>query len=122
MRTKLKQATLAFMALILTLLLLHSNFEAFCFIYPGIYTRYAPGYSDQAWGQVSTGMTVQAIQQLLGEPLNIQRKERSEIWSYTLDGKCGWRGRKLADYAWLCRQVQIDEGRVARVESSIRYD
>jgi outer membrane protein assembly factor BamE (lipoprotein component of BamABCDE complex) len=122
LRLKLKQAFAVASALTLTLLLFHSNLEAYCFFYPAIDTRFATGFSEKAWSQVSTGMTTQVVQKILGEPLLVRRTGDGEVWSYTMDGKCMWGSLKLADYAWLCRQIYVNEGRVREVVQSIRYD
>lgn len=88
----------------------YAQTEAYCFFYPSIDTRFAPGYSEQAFSQIKTGMTIQAVQQQLGQPLHVQQHAKGELWSYTQDGKCTW-----GDWAWLCRQVDFHEGRVVEV-------
>ena len=80
----------------------YSRIEAYCFFYPGIDTKYAPGFSERLFSQVSTGITAQAVQQKLGIPLYIQSHAKGDLWFYTLDAKCKW-----GDWAWLCRQVNI---------------
>src|SRR4051794_22113378 len=90
----------------------YAHLEAYCFFYPGIDTQYAPGFSESAFSQVTTGMTAQAVRQLLGSPLNVQSwKDGREVWAYTLDGKCKW-----GDWAWLGRTVKFRNGAVTVIE------
>lgn len=95
--------------------------ESYCVFSPGIDTQFAPGFSEQAFSQVQTGMTVQAVQQKLGLPLAVHRyvedRKEGEIWSYTLDGKCKW-----GDWAWLRRQIAFREGKVVEVIKRVSYD
>ena len=95
----------------------YAHTESYCFFYPGIDTQYSPGFSEQAFSQVTTGMTAQAVQQKLGAPLYIQHHADGDLWFYTLDGKCKW-----GDWAWLCRQVNIRDGKVNEIFSYISYD
>jgi hypothetical protein len=96
----------------------YSQIEAYCFFYPGIDTQYAPGFSEQAFSQIATGMTVRAVQQRLGTPLDVQiTADGRQLWAFTLDGKCKW-----GDWAWLGRQVIIRDGRVIEVVKRVYYD
>lgn len=95
----------------------YAHLEAYCFFTPSIDTQYAPGFSEQAFSQISTGMTAEVVQQKLGAPLNIYQHAKGELWSYTLDGKCKW-----GDWAWLCRAVNIKDGRVDEIISEVSYD
>ena len=98
-------------------LFLYGQTESYCFFYPGIDTKYAPGFSEQAFSEVATGMTAEAVQQKLGAPLSIQHHSKGDLWFYTLDAKCKW-----GDWAWLCRQVNIREGRVDEITSRVCYN
>jgi len=95
----------------------YAHMEAYCFFYPCIDTRYAHGFSEKAFSQITTGMTSEFVQQMLGAPLRIHHHAGGDIWSYTLDAKCMW-----GDWAWLCRQVNIRDGRVDEVINEVRYD
>ena len=88
----------------------YAHIESYCFFYPGIDTQYAPGFSEQAFSQVTIGMTAEAVQQKLGVPLYVQHHANGDSWCYTLDGKCQW-----GDWAWLCRQVNIRDGKVDEI-------
>ena len=97
---------------------IYGHLEAYCVFYPGIDTYYAAGYSEVAFDQVSTGMTAQAVEALLGKPLHSHtNKEDSVRWCYTGDGKCFW-----GDFAWLGRELIFRTNRVATVERIIYYD
>jgi len=87
---------------------------------PGIDTRYAPGFSEQAFAQVRVGMPEIEVRQLLGEPLSAfpgHDREYDYILSYTGDGACSW-----GDFAWKHRWVKIREGRVQGVDRGWSYD
>ena len=96
-----------------------SHTESHCFLYPGIDTHYAPGYSESAFSQVSTGMTIQAVEKLLGSPLHSHTDKDGRLrWCYTGDGKCsGW-----ADFAWLGREIFFRDDRVVEVFKHVYYD
>jgi outer membrane protein assembly factor BamE (lipoprotein component of BamABCDE complex) len=99
----------------------YAHTESYCFFYPSIDTQFAAGFSDQAFSQVATGMTMQAVQQKLGLPLAvhsyIENTEQGELWSYTLDGKCKW-----GDWAWLRREIDFRNGKVVEVTKRVSYD
>lgn len=99
----------------------YAHTESYCFFYPSIDTQFAPGFSEQAFSQVATGMTMQAVQQKLGSPLYVQQyvenSNKGELWFYTLDAKCKW-----GDWAWLCRQIDFREGKVVEVIKRVSYD
>ena len=62
-------------------------------------------------------MTTTLVREKLGQPLYVQYHADGELWFYTLDGKCRW-----GDWAWLCRQVEIREGRVVKVIKQVLYN
>ena len=97
----------------------YAHLEAYCFFYPGIDTQYAAGYSEQAFSQITPGMTVHAVQEKLGAPLHSQTNRESGRleWYYTLDGKCRW-----GDWAWLVRAVYFADGRVVELVKRVEYD
>src|SRR6185369_13840979 len=84
----------------------YSHSESYCFFNPGIDTKYAAGYSEQAFSEVTTGMTVETVQHKLGAPLYAQtnREDGRLEWYYTNDGKCKW-----GDWAWLVRAVYFND-------------
>jgi hypothetical protein len=95
-----------------------THLEVYCSFYPGIDTEYSPGFSEPAFSELVTGMTIQAVQQKLGTPLYIQTtRDRRQAWSYTLDGKCKW-----GDWAWLQRQVIFHDGVVIEVIKRVIYN
>jgi len=95
----------------------YAHLEAYCYFYPGIDTQYASGFSEQAFSQISTGMTAELVQRKLGAPLYVQHHAGGDLWFYTLDAKCKW-----GDWAWLCRQVNVRDGRVDEIIRRINYD
>ena len=83
--------------------------EGYCFLWPGIDTKYAPNYNERSFGRVEVGMTKDQVLALLGPPLDTHGFYRShpaykasgdEVWSYTSDGAAPW-----GDWAWLSREV-----------------
>ena len=46
-------------------------------------TTYAPGFSEERFASLRTGMTKAEVETLLGKPLGISRREGREIWEYT---------------------------------------
>ena len=96
----------------------YSRMEAYCFFYPGIDTRYAPGYSERKFNQITNGMTAEAVVQLLGTPLfQIPKDDGKEDWGYTLDGKSSW-----GDWAWLGRHVVFRDGKVVETIKHTYHD
>jgi outer membrane protein assembly factor BamE (lipoprotein component of BamABCDE complex) len=96
----------------------YTHSESYCFLYPSIDTRYAPGYSESAFSQVSRGMTDEAVERLIGKPLaTTKRSDGAMRWLYTEDGKA-----LFGDWAWLGREVVFREGKVIEVLRSIYYD
>ena len=93
------------------------GFESYCYIYPSIDTRYAHGFSEQKFAQVRTGMSMEDVVSLLGEPYHNSPGRNYVRWSYTQDGKCSW-----ADWAWLGREVIFQDGRVVERISRVYYD
>ena len=74
---------------------------------PLVDTRFAPGYSRDAFGEVVPGMTERQVLEMLGDPLT--KSADGSVWNYTLDGKCTW-----GDFAWLTQSVEYDSGTVSR--------
>jgi outer membrane protein assembly factor BamE (lipoprotein component of BamABCDE complex) len=96
----------------------YAHMEAYCFFYPAIDTRFAVDYSEQAFSQVSSGMTAEVVQGKLGTPLySVTHGNGTVCWGYTDDGKCKWE-----DWAWMCRQVYLRDGRVEKINNEWRYD
>ena len=109
MKTLKTSVQLAAIAAVLFLFWCYSHSESYCIFYPNIDTHYASGYSETAFGKVVTGMTYQAVQDLLGSPLHGHtNKDASVRWCYTDDGNalCG-------DWAWFGREVVFRGDRVA---------
>jgi hypothetical protein len=109
--------------LILVLLWGYCHLECYCIFYPGIDTRYASGFSESAFSLVTTGMTSEVVQQQLGAPLHSDTNQDGSIrWCYTDDGKCIVGGWKLADFAWLGREITFRDGRVVQVYKHVYED
>lgn len=98
-----------------------AQMERYCFFYPSIDTRFAPGYSESYFNRITIGMTKLEVEQKLGRPLHIGsvfvNGGGDELWYYTLDGKCKW-----GDWAWLKRVIRFSDGRIVEVENRIAYD
>jgi outer membrane protein assembly factor BamE (lipoprotein component of BamABCDE complex) len=125
MTTK-RKALLGFAAaspLFLFILWGYCHLECYCVFYPGIDTRYASGFSESAFSLVTTGMTAEAVQQKLGAPLHTDTNRDGTIrWYYTDDGKCIVGDWKLADFAWLGREVAFRDDRVVQVYKHVHED
>ena len=97
------------------LLLAFSAIESYFPFDPDIDTRFAPGYSEEAFTSLQVGMSKEEVLQRLGPPLSGQA---SRTWYYSTDGACPW-----WDFAWLARNVEFDEeGRIAALITGIRRD
>lgn len=91
--------------------------ENYFFLAPAIDTRFAPGYSEQAFQAIQPGMTQAQVIELLGPPLNANPL-RDQSWSYSEDGAFG-----LWDFAWLGRSVSFDEqGKVLGTRTYVAHD
>jgi len=96
----------------------YGHLEAYCFFYPGIDTKYSPGFKQSVFNQVVVGTTAADLERKLGKPLLVVTNESgSQEWSFTDDGKCWW-----GDFAWLHRAAILSNGIVVSIERSIRYD
>ena len=65
---------------------------------PWTSTRYAPGFSERAFADVSVGTSVQTVRQSLGEPLSIlTNNQGSAWWFYSEPGwfSSGYRKRTI---------------------------
>jgi hypothetical protein len=103
---------------LLNVIFMYPHMEAYCFFNPSIDTRYAPGYSETGFDAITNGMTMPAVRQFLGTPLyEIPKRDGTEEWGYTLDGKCGW-----GDWAWLGRHVVFREGKVEKTVKHVYHD
>jgi outer membrane protein assembly factor BamE (lipoprotein component of BamABCDE complex) len=64
-------------------------------------TKDAPGFSEEKFSSISTGMTPAQVRSILGEPLSTSRvKENGQEWWYTapkepIEGWGTWDGRYL---------------------------
>lgn len=89
--------------------------EGYFFPYPAIDTRFAPGYSEQAFQQIQIGMTKEEVLQRLGPPLN---NVGDFVWIYAEDNAFA-----VWDFAWLMREIAFDEhGRVKAKRAEVAYD
>jgi hypothetical protein len=94
-----------------------SGVESYCYLYPSIDTRYAPGFSERKFAEVRAGMSMDEVITLLGQPYHSGSGRNPVRWSYTQDGKCFW-----ADWSWLGREIVFKNGRVVEGVSRIYYD
>ena len=93
-------------------------FITYSYIYPTIDTKFAPGFSERVFSQVTTGMQASVVTRMLGQPLYREpHRDGRETWGYTNDGKCSW-----GDFAWLGREITFRDGRVILVEKRVYYD
>ncbi len=89
--------------------------EGYFFPYPAIDTRFAPGYSEQAFQQIQIGMTKEEVLQRLGPSLN---NVGDFVWIYAEDNAFA-----VWDFAWLMREIAFDEhGRVKAKRAEVAYD
>ena len=94
-----------------------SGIESYCYVYPSIDTRYAPGFSEGKFAEVHAGMSKEEVVRLLGDPLGGISARESSRWSYSGDGKCHW-----ADWAWLGRHVVFENEVVVETIARVWYD
>ena len=94
-----------------------SGVESYCYVYPSIDTRYAPGFSERKFAEVRAGMSMDEVIALLGQPYHSGSGRNSVRWSYAQDGKCFW-----TDWAWLGREIVFKDGRVVERVSLVYYD
>ena len=107
----------------LFLLWVFAHGEFYCFFYPAIDTVYAPGYSEAGFAQIAPGMSIKEVEQTLGSPMHtLTNKDGLVRWCYTGDGKCIARGWKLADFAWLGREIIFRENKVAEIVKLVYND
>lgn len=96
--------------------------EGRCFIWPGIGTQFAGGYSERAFDQIAPGQSQTDVVKLLGQPLRTGRercapsghaawRRGDETWFYSQDSSSSVRG---GDWAWLSREVVFRDGRVTQ--------
>jgi hypothetical protein len=118
MKNKFRIYTCGAIAFGLLLFWGYANSESVCFFDPNIDTRYAPGYNEAAFNQVTIGMTPQSVEQLAGKPLIISTEtDSTQVWAYSTDGKA-----PFGDWAWMCRTVVFRNGKVAEVLHMTAYD
>jgi outer membrane protein assembly factor BamE (lipoprotein component of BamABCDE complex) len=92
--------------------------ENYNYIYPSIDTKFAPGFSEHGFSQITTGMQASVVMQILGAPLyQGPNNDDTETWAYTRDGKCSW-----GDFAWLGREITFRDGQVILVVKRVYYD
>lgn len=95
--------------------------EGDCWFWPGIGTRFAPGYSAWGFESVRPGMTKAEVERLIGTPLGAgysgmappQAKPLwrpgDETWTYSSDSSA-----LGGDWAWLLREVIFRNGVVVQ--------
>jgi hypothetical protein len=98
--------------------LLSGMSEGYCWIWPGIGTRFAPDYTAWGFDSVQPGMTRSDVERLIGLPLgqSLQRGTRpfgdlqagDELWQYGSDSSA-----LSGDWAWLSREVVFRRGVVS---------
>src|SRR5688572_15336087 len=90
--------------------------DGYCYFCPSIGTRFAPGFSEERFSGVHTGMSSIEVSNLLGRPLIVTEARGVEEWSYSLD-RTNW-----FDVAWLVRRIDFTNGIVCRTLKQIAYD
>jgi hypothetical protein len=95
---------------------------------PAIDTVFAPGYTEEQFDVVTTGMTKAEVVRLVGQPLDTFRVTQAwhpflkvgavEGWAFSHDGACKW-----GDFAWLGRYVYFnDQGKVTETARVVHHD
>lgn len=78
-------------------------------------TIYAPGYSEDAFDRITTGMSTGEVERLLGAPLEIQAATPGEAWLYQ-ESKSQANGAVIESPVGRVPQVTFDaEGHVTSV-------
>ena len=90
--------------------------EGYCYFYPSIGTRFAPGFSEEAFSKVQPGMSCTQVSNLLGAPLIITETGNVDNWYYSLDKASG------PDFAWLVRIVESTNGVVVGLVKRVAFD
>lgn len=93
--------------------------EGYCWVWPGIGTRFAAGYSERGFDAIRPGMTPAEVRAILGEPLRSGRgwgsppghaawRPGDEVWHYSGEGS------SPGAWAWLAREVSFRDGAVVQ--------
>jgi hypothetical protein len=92
--------------------------ESPSYLWPSIDTRYAEGYSEEAFDRIRVAMSREEIEDLMCVPFSTYQERDGTLWiDYTQDGKCAW-----GDFAWILRRVHVKDGRVIAIRTGFMHD
>jgi outer membrane protein assembly factor BamE (lipoprotein component of BamABCDE complex) len=91
--------------------------ESYFWPYPSIDTKYAPGFSEEKFGQIKVGMSQDEVFALLGKPLGVQPFSEGTRFFYSEDGAA-----PIGDFAWLGRLIDVKDGKVTKIIKQVFYD
>lgn len=85
-------------------------------IAPRLNTRYAPGYSERAFGTIVVGDSEERVLDLLGEPLERGSSVNDPSLTYL------WYAKPIRGESHLVRNITIKHGKVTQIYSQIWLD
>lgn len=92
--------------------------ESYCFFWPSIDTRYAPGYLEESFSELRVGMTMTEVNQIMCHPLAICTNGQGMVKVfYTSDGNA-----PFGDFAWFGKSLYVSNGIVTEIINRIYYD
>ena len=106
------------LAVLFGLLFLSGYPEGYCYFCPSIDTRYADGYSEEAFSRLTVGMTRAEAEAVMCSPLGAETSKSGLVRIfYTSDGAA-----PFGDFAWFGRGLEISNGVVTRVVKTMYVD
>ena len=103
---------------ILIYVLLQVSAIIYKFAPPHWVTKYAPGYSEQAFEKVTLGMSPDEVEKITGKPLSVlYYPSGTEMWSYSYSRK-----RSIWIARWNWRGVFLSNHVVVKVEKALLFD
>jgi hypothetical protein len=106
------------LAVLFALLMLSGYSEGYCYFWPTIDTKYAEGYSEKQFAQLTVGMTRAEAENIMCVPLGVSTNKSGLVQIfYTSDGAA-----PFGDFAWFGRGLEASNGVVTRVVNRIYYD
>lgn len=95
--------------------------EQYFFVWPSIDTRYSKDYNEEKFNQITVGMSIDDVEELIGQPLRIYHhgwnNSNEMTYSYSSDNRF-----KFADFAWLGREIVFKDDKVIEIRKEIYYD
>ena len=111
-------ATSSVATILLVVAWAYCHSESYCIFWPSIDTVYAPGYSEEDFGKIDIGMTMDEVDSIMCVPLDVYTYQDGKVHVfYTADGKC-----RFGDFAWLGRSLILSNNQVIAIQSRIYYD